>query len=146
MICLICQKEFGCHGLPLHVIRSHNISAKDYYDKFIKQKNDGICGICSLPTKFKGICAGYAKACGKKCSSNLDSTKKKREETVIRKYNVKSTNQLESVKQKKIDSCIEHFGTSHHMKNPEFKKKFNNIMISLFGVENVSRLPETQLK
>lgn len=69
MICLICGKE--CKDVR-HIISSHSISAKTYYDKFFKKLNEGICPICGRETRFKRFSTGYCKAC---CNSHAQLLK-----------------------------------------------------------------------
>jgi len=76
-ICLICNKKFpSAQGLKNHITgsgiikkyhNSHAISMKDYYDKFFKKENEGICLTCGKPTKFGATKSGYKKFCSKKC-------------------------------------------------------------------------------
>ena len=48
MQCKICGKQ--SKRLGQHVSMMHKISAKDYYDKYLKQLNDGICPMCGKET------------------------------------------------------------------------------------------------
>jgi endogenous inhibitor of DNA gyrase (YacG/DUF329 family) len=68
--CKICKKEFesyaslGCH------LKKHKITAKEYYDKYLKKdKNEGICPVCGKETNFYSINKGYAKFCSKRCAN-----------------------------------------------------------------------------
>lgn len=63
-ICHICNEKVN--KLPYH-IRTHNINAKNYYDKYFKEDNEGICHICSSDTKFKSLVEGYQKYCSCSC-------------------------------------------------------------------------------
>ena len=60
--CLICEKTFK--NLGTHV-RYHNITGKEYYDKFIRTENEGICKLdnCNNETTFVNINEGYLKYC-----------------------------------------------------------------------------------
>lgn len=62
MQCIICGKE--CKSLGNHLLE-HKITAKDYYDKYLRKPNEGRCIICGKDTKFKTIKIGYI---GKYCS------------------------------------------------------------------------------
>jgi len=48
-ICQICQKEINSFS---HFKKAHKILFKDYYDKFIKKDNEGICIICGKESKW----------------------------------------------------------------------------------------------
>jgi endogenous inhibitor of DNA gyrase (YacG/DUF329 family) len=68
MKCEICGKEFkNCKSLARH-LRTHKITSKEYYDKFLKKEDEGICPICGKETSFKNIREGYCKFCSKKCA------------------------------------------------------------------------------
>lgn len=45
IICQICKKETVPLGMPGH-LRKHNMSTKEYYDKYLKKSNEGICYVC----------------------------------------------------------------------------------------------------
>ena len=62
MKCLICGKERKVLGN--HLVE-HNLTAKEYYDKYLRKPNEGHCLICGKDTKFKTISIGYI---GKYCS------------------------------------------------------------------------------
>jgi hypothetical protein len=69
----ICEIE-GCKyicksigALSKHIAYNHNLSKKDYYDKFIKEDNDDKCVHCGNPTSFKNLKEGYQNFCSNKC-------------------------------------------------------------------------------
>ena len=74
-------------------IKEHNIQSKDYYDKYIKLPDEGICKTCGNVTKFISMYCGYRIYCSNKChgqdkeSQKLHSqqlknkTKKEKEDT-----------------------------------------------------------------
>ena len=73
--CKICNKEyFGIGGLSkrhlkLHIKRKHSLNFKEYYDKYLKIKKDGICQVCGLPTNFNSRNRGYKTYCSKRCET-----------------------------------------------------------------------------
>lgn len=62
MQCMICGKD--CKSLGNHLLE-HKLSAKEYYDKYLRKPNEGRCIICGKDTKFKTLSIGYI---GKYCS------------------------------------------------------------------------------
>lgn len=67
MMCKICGKEYKQLG---NHVRKHNIFLKEYYDKFIKTKDEGLCNYCGQPTKFyNDLSKGYSKYCSNRCSA-----------------------------------------------------------------------------
>jgi hypothetical protein len=52
----------------MHVFILHKIVSKDYYDKFLKKDNEGICKVCGNPAKYKNITEGYREFCSTVCS------------------------------------------------------------------------------
>ena len=88
MICEICKKELKLKGISTHIISHHNMSIQEYFDKYLKQSNDGICVTCGKPTKFKRIKFGYLKHCCNKCAQLDPKIKEKKAQTCIDKYGV----------------------------------------------------------
>lgn len=67
--CLICNEKFTTKQINWHIKNIHKMSTKDYYDKYLKSENEGICPICSKETHFYGIIYGYNKNCSRACSN-----------------------------------------------------------------------------
>lgn len=77
-ICKICGLEsVNNNGLISHITQKHKLSSKNYYDKFFKKENEGICSNpeCNNPTKFIKLSKGYHKTCSVKCGAKVSSTK-----------------------------------------------------------------------
>ena len=54
MICKICGKPCSdkLNHFGYHLSITHKIKYKEYYDKYIKSENEGICPICGNTTWF----------------------------------------------------------------------------------------------
>ena len=68
--CKICDKEFkNIRSLVAHIVnsKSHNISPKNYYDKFFRKENEGVCKVYGKETKYMGFT--YLIYCSHKCYS-----------------------------------------------------------------------------
>ena len=114
-VCKICKKEFSSlRGLGYHISCTHNISAKEYYDKYLKKEADGTCKYCGKPTPFLGLRHGYQKYCCAKCGG-LGSSKQGKA-TMLQKYGKKGIsnpkltslrykNYSKDEKQKIIEKC-----------------------------------------
>lgn len=66
--CQICGMM--CNNVSRHTNNFHKMNSKDYYDKYVKQENEGICPICSKPTSYRNFSVGYSTHCSTKCSSS----------------------------------------------------------------------------
>jgi len=68
--CKICNKKFKskkiAQALAIH-LKQHNISTKEYYDKYYKKEIEGNCLICNKETQFQTISTGYRLYCSNKC-------------------------------------------------------------------------------
>ena len=84
-ICKICDKEISSHGLGMH-IKWHNLTKKEYYDKFLKKENEGICLRCGKETNFINIHSGYFKYCSCECSANSIEKQNSIKQTCLIKY------------------------------------------------------------
>jgi hypothetical protein len=115
LVCEECEKIFSSQiGLGTHIGMIHN--SKLYYDKWIKEKDEDICKICSKKTKFSSkITRGYYKTCSKKCENkNRVNTIK---QTLIKTFGVENISQLKETKEKKRQTYLKHFGVDNNMKN-----------------------------
>lgn len=117
MKCEICGKEFKNIGLLGRHIRFCKITSKEYYDKYIKKDDEGICPVCGEETKFQSLTKGYYRLCGGNCKYKDKETKKKRKETNIKKYGVENVSQLNDVKNKKRDTLINTFSSFDNYKD-----------------------------
>lgn len=63
-ICKICGKELK----TMHHLQKHKITAKDYYDKYIKTENEGKCLNCGNDTKYISLLQGYRHFCCCRCN------------------------------------------------------------------------------
>ena len=68
--CLICNKTYKVYQSLSNHIKVHKITIKEYYDIFIKKKNEEICKnpSCSNITSFLGGWYGYSECCSQKCA------------------------------------------------------------------------------
>ena len=132
--CKICGLIFK-NNIPnaFHLSKMHNLSIQEYYDKFYKKENEGVCLNCGKNTHFKRFIDGYYKFCSYKCAGNYKETIDKRKntnierygveaplqnkdifnkakETIIKKYNVENISQNKEIKEKKIKTTMEHYG------------------------------------
>src|ERR1035437_1446046 len=120
MKCLIegCERECNSFlGLSMHVIQTHKISTKQYYNLFLRKLNDGFCKrinkdgkLCEKNTTFINLGHGYRKYCSSECSAN-DS----------------------EVQNKKRLTCLENNGTEYPTQSLLVKEKIENINNELYG-------------
>ncbi|MCF0125847.1 MAG: hypothetical protein HUJ68_08890, partial [Clostridia bacterium] len=111
MQCKICNIECtDLKHLAIHIRTKHNMTAKDYYDKFFKTETDGFCKHCKKPTSFLGLHKGYKKFCCIKCTANSDEIKEKKKLTCIKKYGVENPLQSQTVQEKSKATLLEKYG------------------------------------
>lgn len=133
MKCLICEKETnGYIGLCSH-IHLHNISSKEYYDKYLKQENEGKCLECGKETLFKGIRNGYRDFCCCRCSTLNTKTQEKRKNTNLEKYGVESTTQLQSTKDKIKETNLKRLGVDVPAKSKIIQDKMAKTNLKRYG-------------
>nr|MCR5231466.1 hypothetical protein [Acholeplasmatales bacterium] len=98
MICKICGKEME----KQHTWYKHKLHYKDYYDKYLKQPNDGICVVCGKPTSW---CRTYYKTtCSIQCACINPLRNEKIKQTNLKKYGVENAYSIDRVKQHSIEA------------------------------------------
>lgn len=123
VVCLICNQRFSSnYKLARHLQILHNISSKDYYDKYI---GVGVCKICNKPTRFVSISKGYKHTCSPHCAAIYSRTK--REQTCLEKYGTVNPAQNNQVKQK-ISSTV---------KSVKCQKQTKQTNLNKYGVAHV---------
>jgi len=68
--CKLCEKKFvNISEISKHIINDHNISVKEYYDRFYKEDGEGECAniICGKETRFLSLGRGYNLCCSTGC-------------------------------------------------------------------------------
>ena len=89
MKCLICGKVITNYkGIASHLRSAHNITNKQYYDKYLKKPREVICKyeFCDKPTKFYSIVRGYLDHCCVKHSSLDNKVQEKLNTTCEKLY------------------------------------------------------------
>lgn len=89
-VCEICQQRFESRrGLAVHLTWIHqDVNLKDYYDKYFKKPEEGVCPITGENTSFKDLVSGYCKYKGKGTNSADTEIKEKKKETLFKNYGV----------------------------------------------------------
>lgn len=77
--CELCNLVFKSNkSLCLHLKQKHSLSKieiQEYYDKYIKSENNGLCYLCGKQAKFINFTKGYHKICNSDiCLSKTRST------------------------------------------------------------------------
>ena len=131
-ICEICHSKYKSRmSIMNHIIRSHNYTGKQYYDKFYKKELDGICENCGNSTKFLNIEDGYAKFCSIKCAMPG------RAERNLKKYGYKSNfdnpeisklSHTKEANEKRKNTMLERYGKESYTLTDDFKQKSKEYM------------------
>lgn len=128
-ICKICNKEVD---LRTH-IKTHKISAKDYYDKYLKKQDEGICPACGKQSNFISVGQGYHLYCSNKCQCSCKEIQEKRVKTwrlngcgnKKRKetWSNKTDKEIEEMKSKIKKTIKENHGVEFYSQSKEWKKE-----------------------
>ncbi len=146
MKCLICNHESpNFRGLGNHIRKAHNMSTKEYYDKYLKKDNEDICQVCGKPTNFINLNIGYRKVCSVSCGQKHPDTRKRIETTNINRYG-KSTplatskalskSHNKDAMNKKRQTMINKYGYANSFCTMETQHKVQNTMLERYGSKN----------
>jgi hypothetical protein len=131
--CAICGRKLkSCISLCLH-LKTHKIESKEYYDRYIKKKKEGVCRFCKNKTSFLNITKGYRITCG-----NFDCVYKLRCKTNLKKYGVISSSNSIEVKNKIKNTNLLRYGSTSWSCSKEGKKTLSKINSSK-EVQNKSK-------
>ena len=142
-ICKICGKEFKTlDPIGLHLKKFHNMTHKEYYDKFYKKPDEGFCKTCGNPTIFRKLCEGYKQFCSSTCASRNKEWLLNREKTCIKKYGTKSYSGSDECKEKIKNTNLEKYGVEYYSRTKEFKERFCQTNYEKYGVSNYTKTQE----
>ena len=131
-ICEECRKNYvKKDGLSKHINLLHN-GVKAYYDKWLKDKNEGKCKICNNQTEFTGI-NGYKNTCSKECGNSYawERTKKANFE----KYGVEHQLERKEIRIKSRLTMKEKYGGETSAQSKNILSKMQNTMLNRYGVK-----------
>lgn len=121
--CLICG--FTSKKLKYHINNNHDLSEKEYYDKYLKQPDEGICPVCGKSTNFIGYLYGYRQHCSTSCSSSDKKVQEKNKNTNLERYGVKHNWNNGPLREHCKETMIERYGVDHNWKSSELRSKEN---------------------
>lgn len=123
MKCVVCEFDSdNSNKFRSHLLYTHKIKTKEYYDQYLKKENEGFCNYCGKPTKFKGLTrGGYCKHCCVRCSSLDPEVQAKNAETNIRLYGTANVYASSIIKEKIKQTNLEKYGVEHPMKLAELR-------------------------
>ena len=137
LICQICGKEYSNFiSLSQHIRYKHDISSKQYYNKYIKQsENEGVC-YCGNQCGFLGLKIGYSKCCSTKCAQNDIVVRKKIEKTCIKKFGSKTNLTSKETINKIKQTNLNRYGVDNPFKSEKIKEKIKQTNLRKYGCEN----------
>lgn len=106
--CEICNNNFTNYQiLSIHIRKIHNISSKEYYDKYYKMKNEGLCVVCSNETKFMNTNRGYTTTCSQSCrnSNRIVSEETRKKMSKIHKGKVLTAEHKAKISESLLHNC-----------------------------------------
>jgi hypothetical protein len=125
MKCLICNEIFDNNRkFAKHRFFKHNLNLKEYYDKFLKTENDGVCLICKKETNFDKSTNSYKKTCSHKCGGIYFQKELKNNQDKFKKFQNKV-----SIHRKNWWSSLTNDELIEHLKKT--KKGFNEYISKL---------------
>lgn len=82
----------------------------------------------------------------KDCCNNVECMKRKREESLIKTYNVNHMSKIKEVKDKNKEIMLKKYGVENISKTEYFKQKYKETMLENYGVEHYSQTEEFKIK
>lgn len=151
--CSICDKEYEVkYGSFSKHLKTHNLTQKEYYDKYLKKDKEDICKNCGKPTKFLSLLLGYRDCCSRACTNILkygvDNPWKSKEirdkgaKTRLEKYGDATFTNREKAK----ETCRKNFGVDYSFQSEEVKDKIKKSILDRHGVENIFQLDSVKEK
>jgi len=122
--------------LSKHTSKVHGLTGKEYFDKWIKDEDEGICKIngCNNETRYKGFYWGYKNTCCKECEYAYRTLCIKKSN--MEKYGVENVFAVKKVKEKIVDTIQERYNVDNISKSEFHKKKKEETCLKNNGVKS----------
>ena len=135
--CKLCGNEYKrvC-DLSYHVQHVHDISPKEYYDRYLKEENEGICPICGKETNFWAFGKGYYKFCSTGCINKSKEIQNKIKNTMLKRYGKEHALQVDTFKEKQENTIKKLYGAANYFASEQFIKDNKEYNLKNFGVEH----------
>lgn len=144
--CKLCQKEISPLGMPSHVNRMHQMSIKEYYDKYLKQDDEGICLMCGKETAFAGLTKKYKKYCSKECANSSPLRMQHIAETNIKRYGTTCILASKEIRDKISNTNLERYGCENPFAAEEVKEKIRQTNLQRYGTESAAQAESVKQK
>jgi hypothetical protein len=143
--CEECNKEYSTLShLSSHVSKIHG-NKKIYYDKYLKQLNEGICPECGKLTLYTDKWQNaYHKYCSEECKKK--GRVKIIKETTLKKYGVTNVNKIEKIRNKISKTNKKRYDNVCPMQNKEIQNNIRQKNLKNLGVELPFQSKEIQNK
>ena len=114
--CKICNYQTDSRqSFNSHISHKHHINSKEYYDKYLKKENEGICPSCGKITKFRNMWYGYNEHCSKRCIPLDPNIQNKMKQTCLERYGTEYSFQSDQVKSKIKSTIQKHYGVDSYL-------------------------------
>ena len=154
--CELCGREFSFAGLSNHLSTTHDVSQKEYYDKYLKKDGEGLCKNCGKPTKFIKLMKGYRDCCCAECTNLIKygykyHTSRPEVQAKIQKTNLERHGAKTPFESKKIqdgikESNLKKYGSVTPFGDEKVQEKIHQTNIERFGAKTPFESKEIQEK
>ena len=144
--CKICNEEFSTNKQLSWHVKHHNMTNKEYYDKYLKQPKEGICLTCGNETSFISMNLGYHQHCNKNCLNKNKDIQIKRINTNLEKYGYKTSFSTKETQDKVKETFIKNYGVNNPYAAKEIKQKIKDANLKKYGVENAQQRLDVRQK
>lgn len=133
-VCRICGRSMlNLRTLARHIMFTHKISRKQYYDRYFRKKEEGKCLTCGNPTQFGKLKYGYNLYCSRICANKGSEKKRHTRKTVRKRFGVDYNLQAKVVKEKARETCLKKYGVRYPAQVPEIIEKARKTMNERYG-------------
>lgn len=134
--CFLCYK--GISSLRTHLKNNHkDYTVKEYYDKFLKTEEDGVCLNCKKVTPFNEYKLKYNTYCCNYCMKHSDIYKQRCANGVSKVWSLRTTKQKQEIGQKMLNTF---------KKNPKYKTIKRNFYKNMYKDKTDDEIKEIKKK
>lgn len=142
VICKICGENFDNFGVAFSWhIKTHKISLKEYYDRYIEPDTMHVCKhvSCANMVEFLSLQHGYRDYCSSKCSNSSVEVKKKQQASCFKNFGCVHALQSPELLEKSKATCFKNYGVINPQQSYELKEKAKVTCLEKYGVDSPNK-------
>lgn len=134
--CKICQQIFADRKTISNHVRSiHKLTAKNYFDQYLKTIGNSTCRLCGKKTNWIAGLGKYKTHCNRTCAGNDPHMMEQRNKTNLKRYGTENINDTEWKQDKSKQTCLQRYNHECSIHSKQSQEKIEQTWLEKYGTK-----------